>query len=34
LMGDDTQVAYSFSIASDGKPLISGRATVMLDVTA
>lgn len=34
LMGDDAQVVYSFSIASDDKPLISGRATVMLDVTA
>jgi predicted hotdog family 3-hydroxylacyl-ACP dehydratase len=31
LSGDDTTVLYAFSVAADGRALLSGRATVVLD---
>jgi len=31
LLGDDTHIVYSFAVEADGKPLLSGRATVVLD---
>jgi len=36
LMGDDARVAYSFAVSGDGRTLVGGRATVLLqaDMTA
>lgn len=31
LLGDDNHIVYSFEVASQDRPLISGRATVVLD---
>jgi len=32
LMGDEANVIYEFSIHAQGAPVLSGRATVMLDI--
>ena len=32
LMGDERRVVYGFSVASGGKQIIAGRATVVLDI--
>lgn len=33
LMGDDERVIYTFSITSDGRPVLTGRATVLLQAS-
>ncbi|MDQ3261160.1 MAG: hydroxymyristoyl-ACP dehydratase [Pseudomonadota bacterium] len=32
-MGDESRVVYGFSVASGGKEIIAGRATVVLDIS-